>query len=136
MKKTKAEINKKPGESIMSDKNANTDIEELPRKVQNSKEAAEVVKEMEKIIKSNKCNILLLAYQQGKTFKKFKGNDKFINLVNQFGVSKSTMFFKIVIVRFLNNYHILKKSSLSLPFLKNNFKIIKDICRENSSEFE
>ena len=58
-----------------------TDIEKLSRKVQNSKDVAEVVKEMEKIIKSNKCNILWFAYQQGKIFEKFKRNDKFINLV-------------------------------------------------------
>ena len=47
---------------IMSDRNLNTDIEESAKKVQNSQEVAEdVVKEMEKIIKSNKCNILGLA---------------------------------------------------------------------------
>ena len=30
----------------------------------------------------------------------------------------------------------MKKSSLSLHFLKNNFKIIKEICHENASEFK
>ena len=38
----------------MSNKNVNIDIEKLARKVQNRKEAAEIVKEMKKIIKSNK----------------------------------------------------------------------------------
>ena len=37
----------------------------------NRKETADAVKEMEKIIKSNKCNIPWLAYQQGKMFEKF-----------------------------------------------------------------
>ena len=66
----------------MSDKNVNTDTEESVRKVKNSDEAAAVVQEMEKIIKSNKCILLWLAYQQIKRFEKFKANDKFINLIN------------------------------------------------------
>ena len=45
----------------MSDENVNTDIEESARKIQNSEEVAEGVKEMKKIIKSNKCNNLRLA---------------------------------------------------------------------------
>ena len=46
------------------------------------------------------------------------------------------MAFKISIVKFLNKYPKMKKSSLSLHFLKNNFKIIKEIYHENASEFE
>ena len=61
-KTTKAEMKKQVEDLIMSDRNLNTDIEESAKKVQNSQEVAEdVVKEMEKIIKSNKCNILGLA---------------------------------------------------------------------------
>ena len=40
-------------------------------------------------------------------------------------VCKSTMVFKIFIVKFLNNYPKMKKCSLSLRFLQNNFLIIK-----------
>ena len=46
------------------------------------------------------------------------------------------MIFKAAIVRLLNNYPKMKECSLSLHFLKNNCKIIKDICRENASELE
>lgn len=61
-KTTKAEMKKQVEDLIMSDRNLNTDTEESAKKVQNSQEVAEdVVKEMEKIIKSNKCNILGLA---------------------------------------------------------------------------
>ena len=58
-------------------------------------------------------------------FQTFKANDKFMNLVNNFGISKLTMAFKISIVKFPNNYSKMKKSSLSLHFIKNNFKIMK-----------
>ena len=91
---------------------------------------------MEKIIKSKKCNILWLAYQQGEIFEKFKMNDNFIDMVKKIGISKSTILFKISVVKFVNKYPRMKKSSLSLHFLKNNFKIIKEICHENASEFK
>ena len=57
-------------------------------------------------------------------------------MVNRFRISKPKMVFKISIVRFLNNYPKIKKYSLSLHFLKNNFKIIREICQENGSEFK
>ena len=46
------------------------------------------------------------------------------------------MVFEISIVKFLKKYPRMKKSSLSLHFLKNNFKIIKEVCHENASEFK
>ena len=96
-------------------------------------ETVEVVKEMEKIIRSNKCCILWLAFQQKKIFETFKANNKLINLVNNFGISKSTMVFKISIVKFLNNYPKMKKSSFSHHLLQSNFM---EICQENASEFK
>ena len=66
----------------MSNKNVNQDIEESARKVKNLEKVAEVVKEMEKVIKSNKFSLLWLAYQQGKIYEKFKANNKLINMVN------------------------------------------------------
>ena len=57
-------------------------------------------------------------------------------MVNQFGLSKSTIVFKIWNVTVLKNYPKIKKSSVFLQFLKNNFKVIKDICKENAREFK
>ena len=85
---------------------------------------------MEKIFRSKKSNILWLAYQQGQIFKKFKVNENFLDLVKELGISKSTTLFKISIVKFANKYPRMKKSSLSLHFLKNNFEMIKEICHE------
>ena len=49
----------------------------------------------------------------GKIYKKYKLNEKFVNMVNQFGVSKSAMAFKIGVVKFIKNYpKILGFSSL------------------------
>ena len=46
----------------MSDKIVNKDIENLAEKVQSSEEAVEVIKEIEKIIRSYKFCILWLAH--------------------------------------------------------------------------
>ena len=69
------------------DEIAHQDIENKAKIVKSSEEAVKVVNEMEEIIRSNKC-ILWLAYQQGKIFEKLERNDKFINLVNNFGIRR------------------------------------------------
>ena len=97
------------------------------------KDAAAVIREFEEIIKSKERNIVWLGYQQRKVFEKFKENEKFIEMVNQSGVSKSTIIFKINIVRLIGKYAKTKNSWLSLHFLKKYFKMIKEICEENSS---
>ena len=61
-------------------------------------------------------------------FKKFKENNKFANAVTEFEISKTTMNFKINILK-------LKESCISLFYLKNNFWIIKNVCQEHASEF-
>ena len=93
-----------------------------------------VVHNMEKVIESNKCNIWWLAYQQDQIFEKFKVNENFIDTVKELGISKSTILFKISIVKFVNKYPRMKKSSLSLHFVRNDFKMIKEIYHQNASE--
>ena len=112
-------------ESIISDKIADQDIENIAKNVKSSDEAMKVSKQMEKIIRINKCSILQPVYQQGQISERFKLTDNFINMMNQFGISQSTMVFEIAIVKFLNKYPRIKNSSLSIHFVKHNFKIIK-----------
>ena len=57
-------------------------------------------------------------------------------MIKKLGISKSTILFKILIVKFLNKYSRMKKSSFSLCFLNNNFKVIKEFCHKNASEFK
>ena len=58
----------------------------------------EIVNEMKKLIGSKKHWILWLACQKEKIFETFNANEKFINLVNNFGTSRLTMAFEISIV--------------------------------------
>ena len=77
----------------------------------------------------------MLACQQGKVFQKFKVNNKFLSAVTEFGISKTTTDFKTDIVKFIENYSRMKNSCISLFYVKNNFRIIKNVCQERASEF-
>ena len=68
--------------------------------------------------------------------KRFKDKERFVRLVNEFKVHKSTITFKINIFKLIGKYTKLIKSSIGLGFLKNYYKDIKIICKENSKEFE
>ena len=69
LKKTKEEINNQLEESIMRDDNMNIDMQKSARKVKSSEEAAAVIQEMGKIIRSKRSNMLWLTNQQGKMIK-------------------------------------------------------------------
>ena len=61
-------------------------------------------------------------------FERFKLNDNFINIVNKSVISNSALAFEISIAKFLKKYPRMKNPSVCLHFLKNNFKIIEEIC--------
>ena len=97
--------------------------------------AAEVRKECENIIKTNKKGIVCVAYYQGKVFKKFKDKEKFSTLVNQWKIHKTTIVFKINIYKLCERFPKLLSLSVGLGFFKNYFGSIKEICMENEKEF-
>ena len=111
-------------------------LEQLIRTTDNPNDAIELVKKIDKLTKRSKSNILTLAYQQGKVFQKFRLNNKFLSAVTEFGISKTTINFKIDIVKFIEIYPGMKKSCISLFYLKNNFRVIKTVCQEHASEFQ
>ena len=112
------------------------DLEQLIRITGNPNHAIELVKKIDKLTELSKNNILTFAYQQGKVFQKFKSNNKFVSAVTEFGISKATINFKIDIVKFIENYPKMKKSCISLFYLKNNFRVIKNVCQEHTSKFQ
>ena len=67
--------------------------------------------------------------------KRFEDKEKFVRLVNEFKVHKSTITFKINIFKLCGKYTKLIKSTIGLGFLKNYNKDIKEICNKNSNEF-
>ena len=127
-------------DSIVNEEVDSMGVEDLSRNVDvwmsSLDDAAELIERIEHIMKSNKNNILTLSYHQGSIFKKYKENSKFTSAVAKFKISKATINFKIGIIKFIDDYPKMRKSSISLHFLKNNFRVIKDACKEYSSEFQ
>ena len=98
--------------------------------VKNCQEAVKIIKECDNMIKTNKKNIIRFTYEQGKIFKKFKEDTKFKNLVEQFGINRSTIIFKINIVKLAEKYPKMLTSSVTLNFLKSYHKDTKSICKK------
>ena len=56
-------------------------------------------------------------------------------MVSKFGVSNSTIVFKIALVKLINEYPKLKISSLSLHYFKKYLKTIREVCKDDATEF-
>ena len=60
---------------------------------------------LKKLLRTNKNDIVWLAYDQGKIFQKFRSEERFVNdVVSEFKVSKSTIVFKIALSRLIDEY--------------------------------
>ena len=93
----------------MMEETVNEDFEKTLKSMKSPDEAVDIVN-MEKIIRNKKSNILWLAYQQGQIFEKFIPNENFLDIIKKLGIRKSTVLFKISIVKLLNKYLRVKKS--------------------------
>ena len=133
---THEEIKKQLIESIVINDVVETDeLNKKAEEVQKPEEAAEVIQQYEEIIRTKKKGIISIAYRQGKVFKKFKDKEKFVKLINQFKIHKTTIIFKISIFKLCEKYPKLLKLSIGLGFLKNYYKDIKELCSENAKDF-
>ena len=103
--------------------------------VQDPKRAAEIIKRYEDIIKKKKKELINVAYHQGQVFKRFKEEKKFAKLVEELGIHKNTIIFKINVFKLCKKYPKLLKSSIGLRFFKNYHKDIKAICEEYEKYF-
>ena len=133
---SKEEIKQQLIDSIFNNDIIETEeLNEKADKVEKPKDAAAIIKQYKDIIRTKRKNISIV-YHQGQVFKRFKDKEKFIKLVNEFIVYKSTTIFKINIAELIDKHPILMKSSVTLGFLKNYYKDFKQICNENPNEFE
>ena len=133
---SKHEIKKQLLESIII--NEVVESEELNKEaeeIQQPEEAAKVIKQYEDIIKTKKEGIISIGYYQGKIFKRFKENEKFVKLVSQLGIHKNTVIFKINVFKLCERYPKLLRSSIGLRFFKNYHKDIKTVCKEYEEDF-
>ena len=112
------------------------ELDEQADKVEKLEDAVDIIKKYEEILRTKRKDIIVVAFHQGKVFKRFKEKEKFMQMVKKLKIHKNTIFFKINLVKLIEKHLKLMKSSVTLTFLKNYFKYIKQICKENSSEFE
>ena len=110
-------------------------LKKQAEEVQKPEDAADLINQYESIILIKKKGIIDIAFYQGKVFKKFKEKERFIALISQLGIHKTTIIFKINVFKLDEKTPKLLKSSIGLGFLKNYFKDIKEICTENPQEF-
>ena len=97
-------------ESTVNDNTIETD--ESSKKAeedQKPEEVAAVIKQYKDIIRTKKKSITSIVYRQGKVFEKFKGKGKFIKLINQFKVHKTSIPFSINIFKLREKYPKLLK---------------------------
>ena len=71
------------------------ELNKLAEKVQKPEEAADIIKQYQKILRTKRKGIISVANYQGKLFKRFKEKEKFIQMVGKSKIHKSTLLFKI-----------------------------------------
>ena len=103
--------------------------------VQDPEKAAKVIQEYKNIIKAKKKEIVSITYHQGKVSKKFKDREKFVKLVSQLGIHKTTVIFKINVFKLCEKYPKLLRTFIGSGVFKNCYKGIKTVCKENKEEF-
>ena len=54
----------------------------------------------------------------------------------KFNVSKPTIVFKIALKKLIDDYPKIKDSSLSLHYFLKKLRVIREMCKENASEFK
>ena len=111
------------------------DLNKEAEEVQDLKRAAEIIKRYEGIIKLKKKGLTNVACYQGQVFKRFKEKKKIVELVEELGIHRNTIIFKINVFKLCQKHPKLLKSSIGLRFFKNYYKDIKEICEEYEKDF-
>ena len=109
-------------------------LNELAEKEEKLEDAPNTIKQYESL-RTKRKGIISVAYYRGKLFKCSKEKEKIIQMVSKWKIHKSTVISKINIFKLIQKHPKLIKSSVT-TFLKNYLTDIKQICEENSSEFE
>ena len=131
------EIRKQLLDSMIIDENLEFDyLNKEAEEMQDPEKAAEIIRQYEDIIKMKKKVIINVSFYQGQIFKRFKEKQKFAKLVNELGIQKTTIIFKINVFKLCKKCPKLLKSSIGLGFFKNYQKDIKAICKENEEDFQ
>ena len=78
------------------------DLNEKAARVEKCKDLAAVIREYSEIILTKTRALFPRLYWQSNIFKTFKAKQKFITMIRNFNVTKSTMIFKANILKLIN----------------------------------
>ena len=112
------------------------DLNKEAEEIHDPEKAAEIIKRYEGIIKTEKNEIINVAFHQGQVFKRSREKEKFAKLVSELGIPKTIIILDLNVFNLCKKYPKLLKSSISLGFFKNYHKNIKAICEENEKDFQ
>ena len=76
--------------------------------------------------------VINIVGKQGELLKRFKEEDEFFDCV---GLSKSNIYFKMQLLKFLCKFPVLRNSTLTPSYFKSNLKQIKEVCKANVDIF-
>lgn len=107
-------------------------LNEIASNTTDPNETIRIIKHYKKILKTKNIKVRNIAGKQSQLLKWFKESEEFFETA---GLSHSNIYFKINLYKLLTKYPVLKKSSLSSHYLKNNFNGTKEVCRENVDLF-
>ena len=134
---SKEEIRKQLLESMIIDEVVEfEDLNKEAEEIHDPEKAAEIIKRYEGIIKTEKNEIINVAFHQGQVFKRSREKEKFAKLVSELGIHKTIIILDLNVFNLCKKYPKLLKSSISLGFFKNYHKNIKAICEENEEGFQ
>ena len=102
------------------------------KNIVDQKEAFNKIKHYDEVIRKGNKSTIRYGSIQAQMLKKFKGSKV---LVKKIGDGRWTIYFKIGLYRFLKKYLALKSSSLLSHWLRNDFKMIKTVCKSNEELF-
>ena len=70
------------------------ELNELAAKVQKPEEAADIIKQYEEVLRTERKGMVSVAYYQDKIFKRLTEKEKFIQMVSKLKIHKTQLFLK------------------------------------------
>ena len=96
------------------------------------KDGISLVKKYEDLLKGANRKIINIVRKTGRVPLKIQDNEEFFDCV---GLSRSNIYFKISLYKFLRKFPVLINSTHTSSYFKNNFKLIKNVCKANVDVF-
>ena len=110
----------------------NVNLNEETKNTKKVKEGISLVKNYENLLKGANKKTINIVRKQGELLKRFKGEDEFFDCVS---VSRSNIYFKIRLLKFLCKFLVLKNSTLTPSYFKSDLKQMKKVCKANADIF-